>query len=73
MRQLHVPPAACAAAGLLKEVEARGQRHEYQRLLAECHNLYAQCRLQLVAPLVAQRLAQVGARAWACVGREDSE
>jgi len=45
------------SAGLLKEIEARGQRNEYQRLLAECQSLYSQARLQLVSPLIAQRLA----------------
>eukprot|EP00983_Pelagomonas_calceolata_P084753 1156421-Pelagomonas_calceolata.AAC.9 len=44
-------------AGLLKEIESRGQRSEYQRLLVECQNLYAQARLQLVSPLLSQRLA----------------
>lgn len=43
--------------GLLKEIESRGQRSEYQRLLVECQNLYAQARLQLVSPLLSQRLA----------------
>ncbi|KAF5841503.1 hypothetical protein DUNSADRAFT_12670 [Dunaliella salina] len=43
--------------GLLKEIESRGQRSEYQRLLVECQSLYAQARLQLVSPLLSQRLA----------------
>ena len=50
-------------AGLLHEVQARSQRHEYQRLLAECQSLYAHTRLQLLAPTMAARLAAAQAQA----------
>ncbi|KAG2494830.1 hypothetical protein HYH03_007071 [Edaphochlamys debaryana] len=48
--------------GLLREVEARAGRPEYARLLAECHNLYAQARLALISPYVQQRIAQYAAQ-----------
>jgi len=44
--------------GLFKEIEARAQRAEYQRLLEECHNLYCQARLQLISPFVQQRIQE---------------
>ncbi|EFJ48495.1 component of oligomeric golgi complex 3 [Volvox carteri f. nagariensis] len=49
--------------GLLREVESRAGRPEYMRLLAECHNLYAQARLALIGPYVRQRIMQYAALA----------
>jgi hypothetical protein len=52
------PRSGHLCAGLLREVESRAGRPEYMRLLAECHNLYAQARLALIGPYVQQRITQ---------------
>lgn len=46
-----------SGTGLLQGVEARSQRPEYARLLAECQAQYCEARLGLVAPVVRQRVA----------------
>jgi hypothetical protein len=44
--------------GLLTGMESRAKRPEYARLLAECIQMYCDTRLQLVAPVVTQRIAE---------------
>lgn len=56
---LHAYTHTRTPTGVLHDIESRGQRPEYQRLLAECQALYAQARVQLVSPLVGARIAGV--------------
>ncbi|KAL6746597.1 component of oligomeric golgi complex 3 [Haematococcus lacustris] len=49
--------AEASLKGLLRDIELRGSRIEYVRLMQECYALYAAARQQLITPFVSQRLA----------------
>ncbi|XP_072997386.1 conserved oligomeric Golgi complex subunit 3 [Typha latifolia] len=55
-----------AAANELKpvlgEIEGRSSRKEYAQILAECHKLYCEQRLQLVKGIVQQRISEFAKR-----------
>ncbi|GAQ88312.1 oligomeric Golgi complex component 3 [Klebsormidium nitens] len=50
--------AAPSLKALMEEMETRAARKEYQQLLADCHGLYCEQRLALVAGVVQQRITE---------------
>ena len=42
---------------LLAELELRRETAEYEQLLADCHSIYIDVRIQLIGPIIAMYLA----------------
>ncbi|KAJ3686770.1 hypothetical protein LUZ61_015934 [Rhynchospora tenuis] len=54
--------AASELKPILKEIEDRASRKEYEQILSECHKLYCEQRLYLIKGIVQQRVSEYAKR-----------